>query len=281
MNKRRITIIVSIICALFLLSGCSTSNELITPETTFSDMKSDGILSCILVYPLSQAINILSLKTGVFWAITIVASALNALVIILTFKSNVSMQRMQELQPEMQKIQLKYEGRKDQASQMRMSSEMQQLYKKYDINPIGSLVSTFIQLPILFAMYSAVRRSIAVANGTFLGVSLSLTPTEAFTSKAWILIVIYVLMIASQFLSMSVTRWISEARKKKEAERRHKHYEKAANPQGFMSYGMLLFIGFIMLSWPTALSLYYLIFSVINIIKAFIIDAITHKNEED
>ena len=44
-----------------------------------------------------------------------------------------SEQKMQEVQPELQKIQAKYEGRTDEVSQQRMAQEMQQLYAKYNI----------------------------------------------------------------------------------------------------------------------------------------------------
>lgn len=281
MNKKRLILIVSLVCILFFMTGCSVKDGAISLDTKFSDIKSEGFLNALLVYPLAQAINWLSVKTSsVFLGITIVAVALNVIVVALTFKSNVSMQRMQELQPELQKIQLKYEGRTDQASQQRMSMEMQALYKKYDVNPIGSLVTTFIQLPVLFSMYAAVRRASSVTQGTFMGASLSITPKEAIVDKVWVLIVIYVLMIVMQFLSTSITRWITIAREKKEAEKKHKHYEKPANQNAMMMYSMVFFIGFIMLSWPTALSLYYLIYSFINVAKAFIIDAITHKNAE-
>ena len=40
-------------------------------------------------------------------------------------KSTVSQQKMQLIQPEMEKFKNKYKGRKDQTSQMRMSAEIQ------------------------------------------------------------------------------------------------------------------------------------------------------------
>lgn len=280
MDKKHITILLTSLCFLFLLSGCSTSSELIYLDTPVSNVTSDGVLTVILTYPLAQAINYLSGKLGVFWGIAIVTLLLNAIVLALTFKSNVSMQKMQELQPELQKIQLKYEGRTDQASQQRMAMEMQNLYKKYGVNPMGSMAAMFLQFPILFCMYAAVRRSAAVANGEFMGASLAMTPSEAFTNKAWVLIAIFALMIVFQFVSVGITRWLSESRAKKQAEKHHKHYEKPANQNAMMTYGMVIFIAVIMISWPTALSLYYLISSAVNIIKTLAIDKMTHKEEK-
>lgn len=275
MNSKRLNLILTIIVLLVVMSGCSISSELISIDTPLSDVTNDGIFTVILTYPLAQAINFLSQYIGVFFAVALVTVVLNAIIIALTFKSNVAMQRMQDIQPEVQKIQMKYEGRKDQASQQKMSYELQNLYQKYDINPMGSLLTTFIQFPVLISMYAAVRRSAAVANGTFLGASLSMTPREAFASKTWVIIFIYIAMIILQFLSTSIVRWLQIAKLKKEAEKKHKPFEKPANQNAFMMYGMVVFIGFIMLSWPAALSLYYSIYSIVNIAKTIIIDKLT------
>ena len=279
MNKKRLTLLVTIISLLVIMSGCSTSSELIHLDTPINDVFNDGIFAVILTYPLAQAINFLSQYTGVFFAVAIVTIALNAIIIALTFKSNMSMQRMQELQPEVQKIQMKYEGRNDQASQKKMSYELQNLYQKNNINPLGSLVTTFIQFPVLISMYAAVRRSAAVAEGTFLGQSLALTPSQAFTEKQWIIVAIYVVMIIMQFISTSITRWLQIYRGKQEAERKHKAYEKPKNQNGMMLYGMIVFIAFIMLQWPAALSLYYCIYSLVNIAKVVIIDQLMQKEK--
>lgn len=277
MNKRKLTIVLSSIFLLLFLSGCSNSSELISLSTPVSEVTKDGFLTVILTYPLAQAINFLSTKVGVFWAISIVTLVLNAIILACTFKSNVAMQKMQEVQPEIQKIQLKYEGRTDQASQQKAAMEMQKVYQKFGVNPMTAMLVQFIQFPVLISMYAAVRRSEAVKNGSFLGYSLDLTPREAFSQKAWILIAIFILMIVFQLLSVSIVRWLSTSRAKKEAEKKHKHYEKPADSTVFMTYGMTAFIGVIMLSWPTALSLYYLIYSVINIIKSIAIDKLSHK----
>lgn len=280
MNKKRILLVLSVICMLLLLTGCVKTNpdgsvNYITAETTFEEVKDQGFLTCFLVYPLAQAINKLTPSVGVAGAITITTVVLNAVILAFTFKSSVGMQRMQIVQPELEKIQRKYEGRTDQASQQRQAMEMQALYKKYDIHPFGSLLVTFIQLPILIAMYSAVRQSSAVANGTFLGSKLSTTPLEALKTFEIILIVIYVLMVILQFLSISIPRWMANAKAKKEAELHHKHYEKPQGQNVIMTYGMLIMIAFVMLNWPTALSLYYCIYSGINIAKTLLIDKLT------
>ena len=284
MNKKRLLLVLTVLLLVLTLSGCSVPTDengnvvLITLDTTFKEVMDEGVFAALITYPLSQAINYLEPIVGIALAIAVVTLAINVIVLAFTFKSNVAMQKMQEIQPELTKIQAKYEGRTDEQSQQRMAMEMQQLYAKYGINPIGSLISTFIQFPILIGMYNAVRRSEAVANAAFMGVSLSQTPKEAFVNKDFVCVVIFILMVVFQFLSIKTPTWIAQARAKKEADSHHKSYKKPDQQQNIMmTYGMLAMISFVMLSWPTALSLYYVIYSIINIIKTLAIDKLSHK----
>lgn len=277
MNRNRIKKILTLIAIVFVLTGCSQSSEIITLDTPFSDVMNDGFFGALITYPLAQAINWLEPKVGIFLAIAIVTIVLNGLVLALTFKSNVAMQKMQELQPELQKIQAKYEGRTDQASQQRMAAEMQQLYSKYNVNPFGTLIASFIQFPLLIGMFNAVRRSYAVANATFMNVSLSQSPSQALANKAWICLVIFVAMVVCQFISIKLPQILANKHGKEEADKRHKTYQPPTNQNNMMTYSMLAMIAFVMFSAPTALSLYYCISSLVNICKTLIIDKITHK----
>lgn len=283
MNKKRVLKILTLLIMLAFLAGCTVARDadgnikLIYLTTPFSEMRQEGILSAILIYPLAQAINYLSDKLGVGLAVMIVTLLLNAIVLALTFKSNVSMQRMQDIQPELNKIQRKYEGRDDAASRQKMSMEMNKIYQKYDVNPVGALASSFLQFPMLFAMFSAVQRSAAVANGTFMGVDLSLTPIQNYNNGVIGGFVIYAIMLVLQFVSVSIMRWLTSERIKKEEDRRHRNLDKPQDQNFMVSYGMLIFIGVLMVSWPSALSLYYAISSLVNIIKAIVVDKLTHK----
>lgn len=73
-------------------------------------------------------------------------------------KQNESSLKMQLMQPEMAKVQAKYQGRTDKRSQQMMQQEMQKLYKKHGMNPAGCLITMCLQFPIFMAMYEVVRR---------------------------------------------------------------------------------------------------------------------------
>lgn len=65
---------------------------------------------------------------------------------------------LSKIQPEIQRIQNKYKDKKDQESQMKMSAEMQALYKKYKINPFAGCLPLLIQFPLLIALFNVLRQ---------------------------------------------------------------------------------------------------------------------------
>ena len=67
--------------------------------------------------------------------------------------------RMQtKMMPEIQAIQKKYEGKRDNESAMKMNEETKMVYEKYGVSPSGSCVQLLIQMPILLALYQVVYR---------------------------------------------------------------------------------------------------------------------------
>ena len=162
-NKKLLMLLV-IISALFLVSGCSSPTDengkviMITSSTTFKQIfDTESWFSALFVFPLSYSINLLTPKVGVAGAIATVTVLVNGVILLLTMKSNVQTQQMQLLQPEMDRINKKYEGKTDDASNMRKAQEIQSLYAKYNINPLGTILVTFVQFPIIFAMFQAVQ----------------------------------------------------------------------------------------------------------------------------
>ncbi|MGN0135318.1 membrane protein insertase YidC [Anaerotignum sp.] len=71
----------------------------------------------------------------------------------LMVKQQKSSFKMQQLQPELQKIRKKYEGKTDQMSQQRMAFEMQELQKNSGVSMMGGCLPMLIQLPILYALF--------------------------------------------------------------------------------------------------------------------------------
>lgn len=68
------------------------------------------------------------------------------------------------MNPELQKIQKRYEGKRDQASMQRMQEETQAVYQKYGVSPTGSCVQLLIQVPVLWALWQVIYKIPAYVN---------------------------------------------------------------------------------------------------------------------
>ena len=158
-----------------------------------------------------------------------------------------------------------------------MAQEMQQLYKKYDINPFGSILTMFLQFPLILGMWQGSQRAQAVVEGSFLGINLTNTPGWGISNGQWTYVLIFVLMIIFQFVSFKFPQWQQKQRKKNSKVKRKEY----ANPKknsglmggmNMMMYGNILIIGFLAFSWPISMSFYWLVSSVARVIQNIIIN---------
>jgi len=74
----------------------------------------------------------------------------------LTVKQQKFSKLQAKMAPELQAIQKKYEGKKDNDSIMAMNAEQKEVYAKYGVSPSGSCIQLLIQMPILFALYRVI-----------------------------------------------------------------------------------------------------------------------------
>lgn len=82
--------------------------------------------------------------------------ALTLLVMIvttpLTLKSTRSMMMMQQLQPEMKKIQSQYKDDRE-----KLNEELLKFYKENNINPLGGCLPLLVQMPVFLVLYQVLR----------------------------------------------------------------------------------------------------------------------------
>lgn len=62
------------------------------------------------------------------------------------------------MQPELKAVQRKYEGQRDNYSMQMMQEETKAVYAKYGVSQMGGCLSSFVQLPIIIALYGAIRQ---------------------------------------------------------------------------------------------------------------------------
>ncbi|TQM55118.1 membrane protein insertase YidC [Humibacillus xanthopallidus] len=104
---------------------------------------------------------------GWAWALSIVGLTVvvRILLIPLFVRQIHSSRRMQLIQPEMQKIQKKYKGKRDPESQKAQQAEIMDLYRRTGTNPFSSCLPILIQSPFFFALFQLLNNLKAIAEG--------------------------------------------------------------------------------------------------------------------
>lgn len=97
-------------------------------------------------------------------AIITLTFLIKALLLPLAYKSYVSMAKMKELQPEMEKI-------KERAGddRQKLQQEMMGLYKKEKVNPASGCLPILLQIPIFFSLYKVIFVTLELRHAPFFG----------------------------------------------------------------------------------------------------------------
>ena len=88
--------------------------------------------------------------------IILLTIVVNIILIPITIRQQKFTRMSAIINPEIQKIQKKYEGKKDEQSMRLMQAETSAVYEKYGASPAGGCLPTLIQIPILFALYRVI-----------------------------------------------------------------------------------------------------------------------------
>ncbi|MGB3245650.1 MAG: membrane protein insertase YidC [Sulfitobacter sp.] len=114
------------------------------------------------IFWLLHKINILIGNMG--WAIIGLTLVIKALLFPLAYKSYVSMAKMKELQPQMEK--LKKDAGDD---RQKMQQGMMALYKKEKVNPAAGCLPILLQIPIFFSLYKVIFVTLELRHAPFFG----------------------------------------------------------------------------------------------------------------
>ena len=292
-RTKKLLALMAIVTIVVTATGCTAPKDanghiiLISESTTFGEIfQTENWFNALFVWPLSWVLNKLAPVITVGGAIAVVTAVVNGLLAVFTLKSQMGMQRMQMLQPELNKIQRKYEGRDDQASKMRMAQEQQQLMNKYNVNPGSMMLVQFIQLPIIMAMFMAIQRAEAVVNGTFLGMNLQVKPSEAFSLlfkgdlSGLPYIILFLLMAVTQVILVLLPMYFQKKKAAAEAEKHHRKPEPTNNQNVMMQMYMIVMVLAFGLMWQSGMSLFWFIRNIVDIIKTIIVQNIMENNSQ-
>ena len=104
------------------------------------------VIAALLAY-------IYALWNNYAWAISGLTLVIMIVLTPLTLKGTRSMMVMQQLQPEMKKIQTRYKD-----DRQKLNEELLKFYKENDINPLGGCLPLLVQMPVFIVLYAVLAR---------------------------------------------------------------------------------------------------------------------------
>lgn len=234
-----------------------------------SDSKYEGLWDNLIVKPLAWLL-VNANKFFKNYGITIVMMGLLLRLILAPFTQKTAMQseNMKKAQPEIDRINKKYEGKNDQDSLQKKSMETMQVYKKYSINPLSSCLFAFIQIPLLMGFYESINRVPVIFEGRSFGLILGSTPLKAITSGRIEYIIIPLLIVITTIISQKLNKT-------------------AATPQqgdinpNFMMNMMVIMIAVMSINFSVALSLYWIASTLFTIVQNLITKWIMSKKVKE
>lgn len=132
-------------------------------------------------------------------AIVMLTIGLSILMFPLTLKQTRSMRAMQEIQPEVKRLQKELKGNREE-----LNKELMALYSERGVNPAAGCLPLIVQMPIWFALFSVLRNTedyidADPINTTFLGMDLTVSPSmaipDAFSSGDILAAIPYIVLL--------------------------------------------------------------------------------------
>ncbi len=259
-----------------------------------------GFLEGLLVYPISWMVDTFAFgmdSSLAGWsqllALVFVTIIVRVLLMAATFKSTLDQQKMQNLQPQLAKLQEKYpNSNTNQAEKARLGQEQMALYRRNKINPLSQFLVLIIQFPVFICVWSGLQGSAALSSGQILNLRLSDTIREtlfnvsgswyANTSGWWTALILFVLMAGVQVMAMMLPRIIAKRKSKNVTKMGKNPAANDANKQGrIMMIVMLIFTIFMGFMLPAAMGIYWLIGGLMSMLQTLISQVVlSRKNKK-
>ncbi len=257
-----------------------------------------GLLEFLFVWPIGAFVDVLTsgfLGGGVAsgWAqllsIMVVTVCVRGIMMIFTIKQTASSAKMNELQPEIQKIQAKYpNANTNQYDKQRMAAEMQKLYKKHKINPFMAIITMIVQFPIFICVWGALQGSAYLSSGTIWNLRLSDSiGTTMFNGANWAsgaaetALGLFLLMAVAQAFAMLLPQFIQKRKAKAVAKLgKNPAQNQQANRMKWFTYIMLAMIIFMGFSLASGMGVYWFFGALFSIAQTLIMQLIASKKRQ-
>jgi len=191
-------------------------------------------------------------------SVMLIGLLLRLVLMPLSAKTIKQSENLKKAQPEIEKLEKKYKDKTDSESMMAKSQETMMIYKKYNINPMGGCLVSFIQLPLFFAFLEAINRVPAIFEENLFTLQLGTTPLVGIKSGNYIYLILIALIVLTTYLSFKFSTNSSGSSEQQQQ-------------MQFMSTFMLIFISIASFSLPTAIALYWVVTNGFNVIQTLLL----------
>ena len=230
----------------------------------FESVKGSRILKPIVVFLEIMIKTFYKFVHNYGMAIILMTIVIKIILYPLTRKSFQSMRRMSALQPKITEIREKYKSNPQQ-----MNKEIQSLYKKEKVSPMGGCLPMILQLPIFYALYSLLSGMIELRQESFLWIKDLSLPDTVATVRAMVPLLGY--RIEGQgFTDINILPFIMTGTTLLQS--KLTSGGQTAQQGKMMTYLFPLVFFFIFWNMPSGLVLYWTIQNVLTIGQQYLID---------
>ncbi len=177
----------------------------------------------------------------------------------LTLKSMLSMRKMQELQPKMAELREKYKN-----NPQKLNTEVVQLYKIHNVNPLSGCLPMLLQMPVFISLYQVLWRTHNFQGAKFLWIKDLSEPDRLFVLSSSLPLIGNDLNILP--LLMTVVMFFQQ---KLSSKNMVVTDEAQAMQQKMMLFVMPVFIGAIFYKFASGLTLYFTVFYLLSTLTQY------------
>ena len=206
---------------------------------------------------LISSLGITDIGVSYVLAVFVLTIIIRALILPLNIKSMKSTAKMQEIQPELKKIQTKYKN-----SPEKLQQETMKLYKENNVSMTGGCLPMIIQMPILFALYGAFMKITEVQGQPFLWIS-DLSQKDPF----------FILPVLAAGLTYLSTHFSTKANSAATTQ------TQGGPNMASMNIAMSVMIGVTAINFKSLLVLYWIMGSLIQILQTYLIVVLPNKRK--
>jgi YidC/Oxa1 family membrane protein insertase len=244
-----------------LASASEDVKQLGGPAVDLGEVINYGFLGSMrraLAVPILWSIDRLQRLTGSYGiAIILFTIFIYSLFFPLKWQSSRKMKKAQKYAPRMKELQEQLKGMRQSDPRLK-ELQMEQLRLMKEANPLGGCLPLLIQMPFLFALYSAITISIDFRQASFLWIPDLSGPEPYFL---YFLRILPILFAGSMIVLQLLTP------------------QPSADPlqRKMMAVGMPLFMLYILWSAPAGLLLYWLVGNIVGFLQQMMINKLTRE----